>query len=209
MTHYQQIPTVTTTEVKADSAAFSLAVGLPSGATEDSEGRLCREEEESLELARALMAEEAMASYEHHFMLLQQNVDQMSPEDLQVWRAALQEEERDEAANLEGDDGEISYDAMLQLGERIGDVKTERWTITAQNEINKLPTFLIDLTLLNKKVHKDASECKCLICQCEYEEEDQCRRLPCSHGFHKECIDQWLMTKDCCPYCRQCIVKES
>ena len=87
---------------------------------EDEEARRRREEEESLALARQLMAEEAMASYHQAFGLLSR--DNLPAEDFEALQAALQEEEREEVAELEDDEGELSYDAMLQLGERIGDV---------------------------------------------------------------------------------------
>lgn len=31
---------------------------------------------------------------------------------------------------------------------------------------------------------------------------DCCRRLPCMHLFHIECVDQWLATNKRCPICR-------
>lgn len=180
-----------------------------------------REEAESIELARALMAEEAMASYEHHFMIIRDD-NIMSQEDRAVWEAAMREEEREQVAEAlgsggDGDEANISYEAMLQLGERIGDVKMERWTMVARKEIEKLPTFLYDAptpTAHAKDVatatanhHLEASETKCLVCQCEYEKGDICCRLPCGHVFHKVgCADQWLLTHDFCPYCRQSIV---
>ncbi|XP_014210132.1 uncharacterized protein LOC106640572 [Copidosoma floridanum] len=48
---------------------------------------------------------------------------------------------------------------------------------------------------------EDAIE-KCTICLCEFEEEENVRRLPCMHLFHIECVDQWLCTNSCCPICR-------
>lgn len=179
----------------------------------DDERRRQQEEAESVELARALMAEEAMASYEQHFMFVRD--DFMSDEDRAVWQAAMREEERDEAANVLGGnrdaDGEISYETMLELGERIGDVKTERWTMVAKKEIEKLSTFTYhDLSTTHQNaICKDASESKCLVCQCEYENGDRLCRLPCEHVFHREgCIDQWLLTHDFCPYCRQSILDD-
>lgn len=172
---------------------------------ESEEARRQREEQESLELARALMAEEAMASYAQHFQIIRDS-NQLSEEDQEAWRAALQEEEREQVEEFEDEDGNMSYDAMLQLGERIGDVKTERWTMIAQREISKLLTFVFDASAAVDESNKDDSEHKCLVCQCEYENNETLRRLPCGHCFHRECCDNWLRTKDFCPYCRQSIV---
>ncbi|KAI8853425.1 hypothetical protein BC829DRAFT_382776 [Chytridium lagenaria] len=45
---------------------------------------------------------------------------------------------------------------------------------------------------------------KCTICLAPYEEDDELRILRCKHGFHSECIDQWLTSHvNNCPMCRQ------
>lgn len=47
----------------------------------------------------------------------------------------------------------------------------------------------------------DESE-KCTICLCQFEVENDVRRLPCMHLFHLDCVDQWLVTNKHCPICR-------
>ncbi|KAG7584308.1 Zinc finger RING-type [Arabidopsis suecica] len=43
----------------------------------------------------------------------------------------------------------------------------------------------------------------CPVCLCEFETEDKLRLLPkCSHAFHVECIDTWLLSHSTCPLCR-------
>ncbi|KAI4379812.1 hypothetical protein MLD38_006058 [Melastoma candidum] len=43
----------------------------------------------------------------------------------------------------------------------------------------------------------------CAICLCGFEKEDQLRLIPsCSHAFHVECIDTWLLSHSTCPLCR-------
>lgn len=177
---------------------------------ESDEDRIRREEEESLELARMLMAEEAMASYQQHVSILRASADQFSEEDYNALQAALDEEdEQGQQDDEETEDGseDLSYEAMLELGERIGDVKTEHWALCAEDEIAKLPTFLFDPRAIEEKACNDVddSEIKCLVCQCEYEKNEKLRRLPCNHTFHAECVDQWLKTNDSCPYCRKSI----
>ncbi|KAJ9669844.1 hypothetical protein H2201_000230 [Coniosporium apollinis] len=48
------------------------------------------------------------------------------------------------------------------------------------------------------------AEQRCLVCLCEFEIEEEARRLvKCGHLFHRECIDQWLTTgRNSCPLCR-------
>jgi hypothetical protein len=183
---------------------------------EDDNARRRREEEESLELCRTLMAEEAMASYHHHFQLIRDN-GELSQEDREALQAAIDEDERElqeeQTAELEQDEeGNMSYETMLQLGERIGDVKSERWTMVAQKHIAKLPVFSFQTgTLAHSDEHKEEndSDVKCLVCQCDYEQDEDLRRLPCGHCFHSDCVGQWLAEKDFCPYCRQTIVSNS
>ena len=102
------------------------------------ESSIFSEEEQSIALARQLMEEEAMASYASSWQLLQESNDQLSEEDKEAMRAAMMEDEREEVAQLEDDQGELSYDAMLSLGEVIGDVKAERWKLEAKKHIEKL-----------------------------------------------------------------------
>lgn len=175
---------------------------------ESAEERRRREEEQSIELARMLMAEEAMASYQHSFEVLRQSANQLSQEDFDALQAVLEEEQNAQVEDLEDEEGNLSYDAMLQLGERIGDVKTERWAIQAKQFIEKLPSFRFDPSPVSGS-DVDDSECKCLVCQCEYEKDEHLKKLPCGHCYHAGCVDQWLSTKDICPYCRQSVVKEN
>ncbi|PON52039.1 43kDa postsynaptic protein [Trema orientale] len=43
----------------------------------------------------------------------------------------------------------------------------------------------------------------CAVCLCEFSQKDKLRLLPmCSHAFHINCIDTWLLTNSTCPLCR-------
>lgn len=43
----------------------------------------------------------------------------------------------------------------------------------------------------------------CAVCLCEFSEKDKLRLLPmCSHAFHINCIDTWLLSNSTCPLCR-------
>jgi hypothetical protein len=191
----------------------STSTSTPTSEDDDADARRQREEEASMELARQMMAEEAMASYHHHFQLVRDSAE-LSEEDREALQAALAEDEREaqeeHAEEIEQDEeGNMSYETMLQLGERIGDVKSERWTMVAQKHIAKLPVFVFEnATSMQKADGKEDndSDLKCLVCQCDYEQDEGLRRLPCGHCFHTDCVDQWLTEKDFCPYCRQTIV---
>ncbi len=177
---------------------------------ETEEERRLREEEESEALARRLMAEEAMASYAQSTNFLQAHANEYSEEDLRALQALMAEEDpmNDEVDEEEHESEELSYDALLRLGEQIGDVKSERWAMKARDEIEKLPTVRFCKEMAMGKDENDCSV-KCLVCQYAYEEDEKLRVLPCGHIFHCECIDEWLLTKDHCPYCRQSILDKN
>lgn len=179
-----------------------------------------REEAESEALARQLIASEAIASYSlHSSEFFRHNSENLSTEDMAALQVALQEENEDvfdaninvDGSRLEGfnDSEELSYESMLRLGECIGDVKLERWAVTARDEINKIPIFKFDKASIERKIPKDDTFLECLICQEKYEDGDNLRRLPlCGHVFHSGCVDCWLLQKDCCPYCRRRIIND-
>jgi len=49
-----------------------------------------------------------------------------------------------------------------------------------------------------------SSDSNCLICLQPYEQEEELRILDCKHGYHKECLDQWIGAgHNNCPMCRK------
>lgn len=69
------------------------------------------------------------------------------------------------------------------------------------------PLELLDMPVTKFEVterHDDADVFfKCIICQCDFEDQEEIRTTRCLHMFHKGCIDQWLTkTKGSCPVCK-------
>ncbi|XP_050225550.1 RING-H2 finger protein ATL46-like [Mercurialis annua] len=63
--------------------------------------------------------------------------------------------------------------------------------------IDALPVFQYR-EIVGLKEHFD-----CAVCLCEFTEKDKLRLLPiCSHAFHINCIDTWLLSNSTCPLCR-------
>lgn len=63
--------------------------------------------------------------------------------------------------------------------------------------IDALPVFLY------KEVMGLKEPFDCAVCLCEFSEQDKLRLLPlCSHAFHIDCIDTWLLSNSTCPLCR-------
>ncbi|ONK54743.1 uncharacterized protein A4U43_UnF12040 [Asparagus officinalis] len=51
-------------------------------------------------------------------------------------------------------------------------------------------------------VEGEPEDC-CSICLQEYEAKEEIRVLPnCTHGFHVNCVDRWLLLHSSCPLCR-------
>ncbi|KAJ0800209.1 putative transcription factor C2H2 family [Helianthus annuus] len=66
-----------------------------------------------------------------------------------------------------------------------------------QSFIDRLPVFTYK-SIIGVKDPFD-----CAVCLCEFEGEDKLRLLPkCSHAFHMDCIDTWLLSHSTCPLCR-------
>lgn len=42
----------------------------------------------------------------------------------------------------------------------------------------------------------------CCICLAKYANNEELRELPCSHFFHKDCVDKWLKINASCPLCK-------
>ena len=69
--------------------------------------------------------------------------------------------------------------------------------------LDSLETSKFSETAAAKKAREEQEELQCSICLCEFEGEDDVRRLPCNHYFHKGCIDGWLRISRVCPMCNQ------
>ncbi|XVE57116.1 hypothetical protein DITRI_Ditri04bG0065800 [Diplodiscus trichospermus] len=65
-------------------------------------------------------------------------------------------------------------------------------------DLNMLPTF--DYKAADEK---GSSPLDCVVCLENFRKGDKCRLLPnCSHSFHSQCIDSWLLKTPICPICR-------
>ncbi|URE05107.1 RING-H2 finger protein [Musa troglodytarum] len=70
-----------------------------------------------------------------------------------------------------------------------------------QSFIDTLPVFLYN-AIIGVKDPFD-----CAVCLCEFEADDKLRLLPkCSHAFHLDCIDTWLLSHSACPLCRRSLI---
>lgn len=171
--------------------------------------------DDSERLARQLLAEEAMEVHAISQRTMLEHAGEYSEEDLHALRAVMAEEaeaigEEDEDDDYEEDEyeedpvaeeQEIDYDHLLELGEFMGDVMEERWKERAQSVIASLPTKKYNMRMSGPST--------CTICQCEYQNGEELRLLPCACFFHKECGDEWLKRRGTCPNCKRSIDPEA
>ncbi|KAF9375678.1 hypothetical protein BGX21_003726 [Mortierella sp. AD011] len=59
------------------------------------------------------------------------------------------------------------------------------------------PTTVEYLTLM------DPQDAVCAICLCDYEDDEELRKMSCRHYFHKDCVDEWLRLNRNCPLCKR------
>ncbi|KAL5705671.1 RING-type E3 ubiquitin transferase [Ranunculus cassubicifolius] len=104
----------------------------------------------------------------------------------------LQDRHRDMRLDVDN----MSYEELLALEERIGNVSTglSEETITKCLKQRQYMTFTLGVA--------DSDVEPCCICQEEYVDGDNLGRLDCGHDFHSGCIKEWLTQKNLCPICK-------
>nr|ABC47849.1 zinc finger protein 1 [Glycine max] len=88
----------------------------------------------------------------------------------------------------------MSYEELLALEERIGNVSTG----LSEETLSKL--LKQRKHSVEKGSETDAEPC--CVCQEDYGDGNDIGTLDCGHDFHSSCIKQWLMHKNLCPICK-------
>lgn len=89
----------------------------------------------------------------------------------------------------------MSYEELLALEERIGNVSTGLAEETILERLKQRKHFATG-------AGSTAETEPCCICQEEYVGGEDLGTLNCGHDFHTACIKQWLMHKNLCPICK-------
>lgn len=72
----------------------------------------------------------------------------------------------------------------------------ERGEGLSAEDLNELPCH-------DHECKAGAGAAECAVCLEAFQEGERCRVLPrCEHGFHAQCVDQWLRKSRVCPVCR-------
>ncbi|MBA0838528.1 hypothetical protein Goarm_004338 [Gossypium armourianum] len=88
----------------------------------------------------------------------------------------------------------MSYEELLALEERIGNVNTGLSEEMISNQLKRQKYSSVPGTQLETE--------PCCVCQEEYNDGEDLGTLECGHDFHADCIKQWLMHKNLCPICK-------
>ncbi|KAF8084064.1 hypothetical protein N665_0735s0005 [Sinapis alba] len=89
---------------------------------------------------------------------------------------------------------DMSYEELLSLEERIGDVCTGLNDETISNRLKQRK--------YNSGTKSTQEVEPCCVCQEEYKEGEVMGVLECGHDFHSQCIKEWLKRKNLCPICK-------
>jgi hypothetical protein len=217
----------------AQLSASSTEAEAAAAATKQEEDDLAA----SIALARQLMYEESMQAAHwiqqetlaaHQQMareMANQGIEGEQDEDLMyALELAAQEQnaaEHDVPDDQDFDVEEMSYDDLMNLGSRIGDVAQQRWQMDSKHVVSGLPTQALSEQDIVDRAAQKMNQGKtsslalvvedptlCQICQCDFECNEHVKILPCGHDFHVGCIDMWLKDNKTCCICKASVAPE-
>ncbi|KAK9060439.1 hypothetical protein SSX86_021143 [Deinandra increscens subsp. villosa] len=109
----------------------------------------------------------------------------------------------DQHRDMRLDIDHMSYEELLALGEQIGSVGSG----LSDDFIQEHLKTRVSATSISSSEPEDASSAdqelySCVICQTNYDDQEQIGVLDCGHEYHVECVKKWLMVKNTCPVCK-------
>lgn len=96
------------------------------------------------------------------------------------------------------EDFDESYEALLRLSERIGEVKQRGLSPEAIAKMKEMKWT----DSPRKSKTKTAEARSCPVCLEAYGKDERLMELECSHSFHWACAERWLLVRATCPICR-------
>ncbi|KAL9297901.1 hypothetical protein ACSQ67_023797 [Phaseolus vulgaris] len=106
----------------------------------------------------------------------------------------------DDDSDMHLDIDDMSYEELLELGERIGNVGTSLLDETIARQM-KTKTYLLPNNSREVAAEEQENDL-CIICRDEYKNKQEIGILQCGHGYHTDCIRTWLHEKNVCPLCK-------
>jgi hypothetical protein len=88
---------------------------------------------------------------------------------------------------------------LIRVLARLQDIQSAKGATEAV--IDTIPLITINSSHVN-----DTADPSCPVCLNDLALGEEARQLPCSHLFHKQCVDEWLKVNASCPTCRASIL---
>ncbi|GMH23238.1 hypothetical protein Nepgr_025081 [Nepenthes gracilis] len=101
----------------------------------------------------------------------------------------------DQHRDMRLDVDNMSYEELLSLEERIGNVCTG---LNEETVLSRMQQYKYISTMRDVQTEVEL----CCICREEYNDWEDLGILDCGHDFHTDCIKQWLAQKNLCPICK-------
>ncbi|MFS7980417.1 putative transcription factor C2H2 family [Helianthus anomalus] len=109
----------------------------------------------------------------------------------------------DHHRDLRLDIDHMSYEELLALGEQIGSAGSG---LSDDFILLHLETRAFVSSKSSSEPEDETSADQelnsCVICQTNYDDEEQIGVLDCGHEYHVECVKKWLVVKNTCPICK-------
>ncbi|KAK8345328.1 hypothetical protein V6Z12_A07G140700 [Gossypium hirsutum] len=108
----------------------------------------------------------------------------------------------DQHRDMRLDIDNMSYEELLALEERMGNVSTGLSEEALSKCLKRSIYDTASSEFANVSYEGEKDDVKCSICQEEYVNGDEVGRLQCEHRYHVACVQQWLRVKNWCPICK-------
>lgn len=147
---------------------------------------------------------------DRHIYNQQSSFDQLTTEFIDD--VTMESESDDDMTTESESDDNIDIDDMIYLIRLLEDIVlyVEGNEDEDEDENEEEVTEEIIGNMIKTRIHRDTDdgeEIICVICQCEYENDETIGTLECQHEYHESCIKEWLLKgKRSCPICRSSVL---
>lgn len=109
----------------------------------------------------------------------------------------------DQHRDMRLDVDNMTYEELLDLEERIGNVSTGLSEEMVSKCLKRSVYFCCIESSADEAYKKQPEDELCSICREEYQDTEELGILDCGHIHHSDCIRKWLLLKNLCPICKK------
>lgn len=109
----------------------------------------------------------------------------------------------DQHRDMRLDVDNMTYEELLDLEERIGNVSTGLSEETVLKCLKRSAYYSGIESSADEASKKQPEDELCSICREEYKDNEELGILDCGHIHHSHCIRKWLLLKNLCPICKK------